>query len=107
MALTNAQKNEMAVKSAFAEKIFKEIKEDSEINQIDSSAYAIKVMVDGKERFIKVSLVLAKEGYDVDDAIAEYVDKISERDAKEKDAEVKKAKKIADAEKKKAEKASK
>lgn len=105
MALTKNQKIESEVKAQFAEILFEKVKENEmEIHQTDSSAFAVEVEVEGKKRFIKVSLVLAKADYDVDDAVAEYVEKISEREAKEKEADAKKAKKIADAEKKKAEK---
>jgi hypothetical protein len=107
MGLTKAQSTEQAVKSKFAKDIFANLPADAELHQIDSSAFAVATMVEGVKRYIKVSLVLAKADYDVENAVLDFEMKIEERDAKTKETEIAKAKKVAEAEKKKAEKASK
>lgn len=101
MALTKTQKAEQEIKQGVIDELFAGV---TKVFQIGATAFALPVEVDGKERFLKVTFVLAKDGYDVEQAVEDFTETVADRVKREKEAQEKKDKKLAEIAKKKAEK---
>jgi len=98
MALTKTQKMEQEIKQGVIDKLFAGV---DNVFQIGATAFALPVQVEGKERFLKITFVLAKDGYDVEQAVEDFTETVADRVKREKEAQEKKDKKLAEIAKKK------
>ena len=74
--------------SARAEVIEKLIVDGVDVAQVDSGAFVYEVVgIDGKTQFVEVKFVVKKAGYDLDEAIEFYEEKVKAAEKRLADAE--------------------